>query len=133
MLLALPITDAIYDFRTDVRTDSATVDTAVGVTTGSMVLHTSVYDDDTDTIGIISDNPDDAPLFVSYNGTSRQTSFSGLSANDTRLVSVSYDYDALTETPAINAFVDNLARIFLILVFAFIPAALVAIFMGRAD
>lgn len=127
----MPFTDAVYDFRTEVVSDSSTVATAEGVTTGSLVLDKAVYNEDTDTISIISNNTADTPSFSSYNGTTRETAFSGLSANDTRLISISYDADALDESNAIDTFINNLDRIFIVLVFAFIPAALVAIFMGR--
>lgn len=131
-LLLMPLTMAVYDFRTDVREDTFSVDTGVGVTSGNVTLIKPVYDDDTSTIDVSSDLATDIPVFNTYNTTSRQTNFTGLTANTTRILTVSYDVDALNAWLAVGNLVDVTAWLFLIIIIAFAPAAIAAIFLGRA-
>ena len=132
MLWMLPITAAIYDFRTDVQEDSFTSDTAVGQTTDNVTLSKVLYDNDTQTIDILSSISDDVPAYSSYNGTTRLLGISSLSANTTRTLTVSYDVDALSASNAINNFLDAISWIWLLCIAVFPMAALAAIFLGRA-
>ena len=131
VLWMLPITMAIYDFRTDLRTDEFTSPTGLDENSVNVTLHKPIYDDDTGTSGILSDLPTDVPLYSSYNTTSRQFEVSGLTANTTRLLTVSYNIDALLGSNAINTLVDILPFIWMLCVVAFPMAALFAIFTGR--
>lgn len=132
VLLLMPLTSAVYDFATDLREDSFTVATGVGETSGNVTLIKPIYDDDTTTIDVISDLSTDDPLFNTYNTTSRATNFTGLTANTTRTLTVSYDVDALNAWPAVNSLVDVTAWLWLIIIICFAPAAIAAIFIGRA-
>ena len=133
ILFLLPISSAVYDFQTDLREDDFTVNTAVGVTTANVTLLRPIYDNDTSTIGMISDTSDDVPLYSSYNTTTRALAMSGLSANTTRTITVSYDIDALEGSDAINTFVDQIEWIWILMLIAFPAAALVAIFLRRRE
>ena len=131
ILFMLPITEMIYDFRTDQRIDRATTITAAGVTTGNSTLFLPVYDNDTSTINITSQLSTDAPFFSTYNTTSRLVTYTGLTANTTRTMSIAYDVDAIGSTDAINVILDRVPFVWLLVVIAFAPAALFAIFTGR--
>lgn len=132
VLWMLPVTEGIYDFRTDVRTDINTVTTSIGVTTGNITLFSTLYDNDTSTITISSDDSDDSPLYSSYNTTTRRLVFSGLAANTTRTMTVLYDVDALTESEAVGNLLDMVDFLWLLVLVAFPGAAIIAIITGRA-
>lgn len=131
ILLMLPVTEAIYDFRTDVREDSFSVTTGA-VTSANVTLVKEVYDDDTSTIELTSDNTSDSPTFSSYDTATRGLTVSGLSADTTRDLTVAYDVYALTGWDAIDTLLSRFDLIWLICIFSFGPAALAAIFLGRA-
>lgn len=132
ILWMLPFTEAIYDFRTDVRTDIFTVITGVGVTTGSVQLFTDIYDDDTSTIDLSSDDTGDDPTYSSYNASNRQLDMTGFAANATRILTVLYDIDALTESEAVGNLLDILDLFWLLVIIGFPAAGLVAIFVMKA-
>lgn len=133
ILFLIPLTDAAYDFKTDLREDSFTINTAVGQTSANVTLVKAIYDDDVTTISVSSDLSTDVPLYSSYNTTSRQTLFTGFTANSTRTLTVSYDVDALAGGDAIDTLTDRLAWFWLIAIIAFAPAGLAAIFIFRRD
>jgi len=133
ILWILPVTTAVYDYRTDLRTDSfPTVDTGAIATTASVTLFTTIYDADTDTLTIISDLSTDAPVYASYNATNRALGLSGLTANTTRAITASYDITALSGADALDTFMDWFPYIWLVLIVAFPIAGLAAIWTGRA-
>jgi len=127
----LPLTEAIYDFRTDLREDEFTYATGVGVNSANVTLGKPVYDDDIFTIDILSDLLTDNATYSGYHTTSRLLDISGLSDNATRLLTISYDIDALEGSDAINALLDRVPFIWMLIIIAFGPAALFAIFTGR--
>ena len=132
ILFMIPVTEAIYDYRTDVREDPFTVVTAPAVTTGNMTLIKPIYDNDTATTAFSSNNTNDSPLYAAYDTATRELQVSGLAANSTRLLTVSYDVDALSASAAVSTLMDYLSWIWFILLAGFPAAAIAAIFMGRA-
>jgi len=130
-LWMIPASSAIYDFRTDLREDTFTSATGLGVTSANVTLQKPVYDDDTETIDITSDLATDTPAYSSYNATSRQLLISGLTANTTRTLTVTYDIDVLVGYDAINTLVDRFPFIWILIIVAFPVAALLAMFLGR--
>lgn len=130
ILWMLPITMAIYDFRTDLRTDTFNTSTAVGVTTANETLLDDLYDGDIGSVDIASDDATDAPLANSYNSTSRVLGMTGLTENTTRTLEISYDIDAL-DVDSLNTLFDWLPLIWILVIVAFPMAALFAIFTGR--
>lgn len=131
LLLALPLTGLIYDFRTDIQGDEFSVSTGAGVTTANVILSKELYGDDVQTIDL-SSNITETVLYSSYNTTTRLLGVSGLTANSTRTLSVDYDVSALESAGAIGGVADRLPGVWLLMIIALPPAALAAIFIGRS-
>lgn len=131
ILFMLPLTDMVYDFRTNVETDTFTVTTGAGVTTDNQTLTTAIYDNDTDTITITSSISDDSPLYSSYNTTTRLLGYSGLAASTTRTITVTYDVESLGASTALTTFIDRISWIWLLVIIAFPVAALLAVWLRR--
>lgn len=127
----LPITEGIYDFRTDVKDDTFYIVTGAGDTTANVTLLKEVYDDDVSTISVTSDFSGDIPTLVDYHTATRVTDINGLLISANRTLTVEYDYDALNPSGAIEVFLDRLAWIWMICVIAFAPAAIAAIWMRK--
>lgn len=132
VLWLFPLTESVYDFRTDVREDTFNVNTGVGITTVNVTLVKEIYNNDTQTVSFSSNLSSDRPLFSSYNITTRALEVSTLTDNKTRALSVEYDIDALRATPAVQVLVDRIGWIWLLMLIAFPAAAILAIFIGRA-
>lgn len=132
ILFMLPLTGLIYNFRTDLRTDAFVYATGGAETTANVTLLKPVYDDDTQTIDILSSLGTDVPVFSSYNTTTRIVDMSGMTANTSRTISVSYDIDALEGSDSINTITDRTPFIWLLIIIAFPMVALFAIFTNRA-
>ena len=130
LLFMLPITTMIYDFRTDIREDTFSVTTAVAQTTANTTLLKAIYGDDTTTISYDSSIAE-TPVYSSYSTATRQLLTSGLTANTTRSLAVSYDVTALTGFDAVNTLMDRLGFFWLLMIVAFAPAALASMFVGR--
>ena len=129
-LFLLPVTDAAYDFRTDVKEDTFRVGTGAGVTSGNVTLVKEVYNDDSSTISITSDDSDDIPVLVAYHPTTRLLDLSGLAISSNRTLTVSYDVDALGASTALSNFIDKVPWIWLICLICFPIAAIVYIIFG---
>jgi hypothetical protein len=131
LLWMLPFTEAIYDFRTDVRDDYFyDVTTAVGITTTNVTLLMPVYDNDSSTITILSDISTDNATVNSYNSTTRVLSITNLAANDTRDLTVSYDVGSLSDNSAFDTFLNQLPWIWMLVLFAFPLISLIALWGG---
>ena len=122
ILFMLPVSGAIYNYRTDVREDSFNYETGGAETTANVTLHSPIYDDDTDTIDILSDLPTDIPLFSAYNATTRLLDMTGLTVASNRTLRVSYDINALAEHDALDDFIGWLPLIWILMV-AVMPIA----------
>lgn len=127
----LPITEGVYDFRTDVKEDLFFYETAGG-TTANVTLIKEIYDDDISTVSILSDDGDDIPTATSYDPATRTLGISGLDTATNRTLAISYDVDALGLSTAMTVFIDRISWIWLLCVIAFAPAAIAAIFMNKA-
>lgn len=130
-LWLLPITSAVYDYRTDLREDTFTSALAAGITTANHTLTKPIFENDLGTITITSDLTGDTPALLSYNTSSRLIRISGLTANATRILNVSYDVDALAGNDAIATVASRVVFIWLLSLIIFPVAALAAIFLGR--
>ena len=128
----LPVSEAIYDYRTTSRTDTFSTDTAVGVFTANETLIDDLYNGDIGSVDIDSNDATDAPLSNSYNVTNQVLNIGGLTGNATRTLEISYDVGALTLYTAVDTLLDFLPYIWVLIIIAFPPAALFAIFTGRA-
>ena len=132
-LWMLPVSEAVHDFRTALRTDTFLTATGVGVTSANETLWGDLYECDLGSIDIDSDDATDTPVPNSANCTSRVLNITGLSGNTTRILEITYAYDALEGFDAINIFVDYLPFIWILLIILFPVAALAALLLGRAD
>jgi hypothetical protein len=128
LLWLVPITSLTYTFRTDISTNDFYAQTGIGETTETIVLSKAVYESDTFTIEVISDLPSDAPVLVSYNGTTRATVINGLAESENRTLEVSYDTDALNSS-SWGTFLDMWPQIWMVLIICFPLVGLVSILM----
>lgn len=132
-LLFMPLTQGIYDFKTDIREDVFNnVHTNSGVVTANVTILKTLYDSDTSTFSITSNTSVDTPVYSSYNSTSRQLLVSGLAANTYRTLYVEYDIDALSGATVIDNLMDFTPYLWYLLLIIFIPVAIIAIWTGRA-
>jgi len=125
-LWLLPLSDMIYEFRTEAITDDETVTTGAASTTGNVTLDNFVYDDDDDTISVTS-SINEVPEITSYNTTSKTVLVSSLTANTSRTLSVTYDVDAITDNDAVNNILDITPWIFYLIIIAWPVVSLAAI------
>jgi len=130
-LWLLPITTAIYDFRTDLREDAFAVATGAGETSANVVLTKPIYDNDTNTIDILTSLATDNATYSSYNSTSRQLEVGQLVVSENRTLTVTYDIDALVANPSISTLMDILPFMWLICIAVFAPLGLFAVITGR--
>ena len=122
VLFMLPVTGAVYNYRTDVREDSFNYETGGAETTANVSLHTPIYDDDTDTVTILSDLATDIPLFSAYNTTTRLLDMTGLSVAANRTLRVSYDINSLADHDSLDAFIGWIPFIWIVII-AVMPMA----------
>lgn len=125
--------NGINNAQTDTRTDSFSVTTAPGVTTGDVVLVTLLYGADiNNVVSITSDVGTDVPLPDTYVAGTRTLTVRGLTADDTRTLNVEYKYDALTGDAApVSTFFGFTPMLIIIAVILVIVGAMVAVFSRR--
>lgn len=132
ILWFLPITQGVYDFKTDPREDTFNnVLTGVGETTANVTILKALYDNDTSTFSISSNTSRDIPLYSSYNATTRELMVSGLAANITRSLYVTYDIDALSGVVAISTLLNFVPYFWYIILLLIPPVTLIAIWRGN--
>ena len=115
ILWILPFTEAGHAFKTDLREDNFTVNTAVAVTSANVQLFKTLYTNDTSSIDLYSHDIDDMPLVSSYNVTTRALLISGLAGNTTRTIDVNYDVDALSGIPVLSTLIDKFPFIWILM------------------
>lgn len=120
ILWLVPYSSAIYAFRTDVREDTFTITTAPAETTTTLTLKRPVYNDDDETISVISDNSADTPVIDSYTAATRALVVTGLIDDDTRIITAFYDVPAFTVHSALDVLMDILP-FFIILILVALP------------
>ena len=130
ILWTLPITQMVYDYRTDQRTDTYSTDTAVGVTSANETLLDDLYGCDMGSIDIDSTLATDAPLPNSVNCTNRVLNITGLTANTTRTLDITYDYDALEGNNAIDTLLGWIPYINILIIVCFPIASILAMWKG---
>lgn len=132
ILWMLPVSEAVYDFRTELREDEFTSPTADGAA-ANVTLSKPIYDDDTGTLDFFSDLATDTPAYNTWDNTTQVVNITGLTANTTRILLVSYDVNALEGYDAIGIVVDRFPFIWILLIIVFPIGAFAAMFMGRAN
>ena len=131
VLLMLPVTRAIYNYRTDVREDLFNYETIGAEVTANVTLHSPVYDNDTNTISILSDLATDIPLFSAYNTTTRLLDITGMTLTSNRTLRVCYDINALIDHDSLDAFIGWLPLIWILMVCVMPVAGIYAIIKRR--
>ena len=123
----LPITQAIYDYRTDIYYDYYNWETQGANTTANVVLTNPIYNNDTNTITIQSNLATDVPLYSAYNTTTRLLDMTGLTAGVNRTLTVYYDIDALLSQPALSILMGWLPYIWMLMVIILPMAGIYAV------
>lgn len=98
MLMASPLLGGLNDFRTDNQTDAYSVNTtgAGSITIGNVTLTTPLFQSGIQHVTSISTNwSADVPLATAYNSNTRVLTVSGLVANQTRTLNITYDRGVL--------------------------------------
>ena len=131
ILWLLPVSQAVYDYRTDIYSDYYNYETGGAVTTANVVLSNPIYNNDTNTITIMSDLYTDNPLFASYCSTNRLLDMTGMTAAANRTITVHYDISALVGLPAVATLMDWMPYIWWILISIFPMAGLFFIVRSR--
>jgi len=131
ILWMIPVSQAIYDFRTEPRDDVFAVTTGGGETTTAVVLLKPIYDDDTGTISLRSDLATDTPISDNYTPTTYVLDISGLTAASSRELTATYDIDALSAHAAVSIIMDLLPTIWILILVAFPVVSLIVIFRKR--
>lgn len=123
----------INNAKTDERTDDFTVVTGIGETTADVVLITNLYGASLlHVVSVVSSLGTDVPLQTDYTALTRTLEVSGLTADTTRTLSVSYRYDALTgDNAAAGTFLDMLPLFIGIALVVVVIAGLVMAFKNR--
>ena len=108
LMIIFPIVmSSTHDVQTDVETETeAGVTTGVGETAADVVLTYDPYNDYTASItSIASDNESDTPVAGTYTTATNTLNVTGLVAEDTRTLTIVYEYDALTEYTGMSSMV----------------------------
>lgn len=120
ILWLLPISESVYAWKTDQRTDTFIITTGAAETTASVILVKSIYDADTGTLSFSSNDTGDLPAYSSYNTTSRQLGISGLAEETVREMDVSYDASAFTASSPFDT-IGNFALYISYIVYVLFP------------
>lgn len=89
-----PINDGIKNWRTRNSTESYTVTTAAGVTSGNVTLSYDLFRDLTaEVIAISSNNTSDVPVANAYTADTNLLNVTGLEADEVRALTVNYYAD----------------------------------------
>ncbi len=131
ILWMLPVTQGIYDFRTDIREAEYSITVGAGITTADVVLSKELYDEDTDPITFASTLNTDSPVTGAYVAATRTLTINGLDDDATRTMTVSYPYDALETNPAISTVMDFIPMIWILILVAFPVVGLLVIWLRR--
>lgn len=101
------IMSSTHDLKTDqyVQT-AAAVATGAGEVAADVVLTEDLYNDDTGSIiSITSNNVADTPVAGTYTAATNTLNITGLAASDTRTLTITYEFDALTDYTGMSAMV----------------------------
>lgn len=108
MFVLFPIVmDSTHSLQTDEYVQSeAAVATGAGVTAADVVLDEALWDDATaSVISITSDEVTDVPVANTYTAGTQTLNITGLAADDSRTLTITYEYDGLTDYTGMGAMV----------------------------
>jgi hypothetical protein len=101
------VMDSTHDIKTDEQIDTfAAVTTGAGETAADVVLTLDLYNDSTaNIISITSNEVTDVPVAGTYTAGTNTLNVTGLAASLSRTLTVTYEYDALTEFTGMSSIV----------------------------
>jgi uncharacterized membrane protein len=120
--------------QTTQRTDNyGAVTTGGGITTTTLTLVTDLYENNPlNVVSITSSLNTDVPIVGAYTAISHELVVNGLTASETRTLTVTYEYAALTGTSAAaGTFFGFMPLLVVIAIVVIVIAALVAAFKNR--
>lgn len=90
---------AMHDIQTDSQTEvEAAVTTGVGVTTANVVLTYDIFNENLANVtSITSDELTDVPVAGTWVAATNTLTVTGLAADDSRTLTITYNYDGLTD------------------------------------
>lgn len=97
ILLLYPMILAIDQFRLKDQIDPFNVTTAAAVTSANVTLSQDLYNDATSGVSIESDLDTDAPVASTYTAATNYLLVTGLTADDSRQLTITYDIDRLSD------------------------------------
>ncbi len=120
------VTDSTHDLQVDVDVQiEAAVTTGVSETTADVVLDEELWKSRTTSVtSITSDNGGDTPVADSYVEATQTLTVSGLVESDTRELTITYEYDALTDYTMMGMLVSWAPVLLLLGIFGLIGGAL---------
>lgn len=124
---ATGITDAVTDFRTDELAEEFVGDTAVGVTSTNVQLGSELWDDSLSYASVATNATADAPALTSYNGTNRQVTVTGLAANTTRTITLTYRTAGLSDYSGAEEISLNIPVIILVFIILLPASGIIAL------
>lgn len=127
LLFMLPISTAVYDFRTDIYEQTFT-DLTTAAASENISLFKPIYNDDYTTILCSSDlATDNCTYGTFYDSTSHVVTIIGFTPAGTRDLTVSYDVNALTSIGALDTFLNMVPWLWYLLLVAVLGVSIFAI------
>jgi len=108
MFVLFPIVmESTHSLQTDEYVQKeAAVATGAGETAADVVLDEALWDDSTTYVAsVTSDNVADTPVVGTYTAGTQTLNVTGLAESDTRTLTITYEYDGLTEYTGMGAMV----------------------------
>ena len=120
------VTDSTHDLQVDVDVQvEAAVTTGVSEFSADVVLDEELWKSRTTSVtSITSDNGSDDPVADSYVEATQTLTVSGLAESDTRELTITYEYDALTDYTMMGMLVSWAPVLLLLGIFGLIAGAL---------
>jgi microcystin-dependent protein len=128
LLFMLPISTAVYDYRTDIQEEDHTVTTAALTTSANVSLHLPIYQANLSTLSFSSTvATDNAVPGTFYDSTSHVVTVNGLAASTTRDLTAFYDVNALSSVGALDTFLNMVPWLWYLMLVAVLGVAIFAI------
>jgi hypothetical protein len=128
LLFMLPISTAVYDYRTDIQEEDHTVATAALATSANVSLHLPIYLANLSTLTFSSTlATDNATPGYYYDSTSHVVQVNGLTALSSRTLTAFYDVNALTSVGALDTFLNMVPWLWYLMLVAVLGVSIYAI------
>ena len=129
LLFMLPISTAVYDYRTDIQEDDIySVTTAGGITSCNVSLRLPIYLANLSTLSFSSTlATDNATPGYYYDATSHVVQVNGLTALSSRTLTAFYDVNALTSVGALDVFLNMVPWLWYLMLVAVLGVSIFAI------